>query len=94
MTNSMTETLAFPSAACSDALTEVLRAHARGLLAKAVRLRHNKTRNNAGRKACLAMVYKLCQSAQRGFLRLNGAELIQDVVAGIQYEDGVKKAAT
>ncbi|NNM89076.1 MAG: hypothetical protein HKL95_11240 [Phycisphaerae bacterium] len=48
-----------------------------------VRLRHNKTRNNAGRKACLAMVYKLCQSAQRGFLRLNGTELIQDVIAGI-----------
>ena len=68
-----------------------------------VRLRHNKspkkatrqsgTRNNAGRKACLAMVYKLCQSAQRGFLRLNGSELIQDVIAGIPYEDGVKKVA-
>ncbi len=58
-----------------------------------VRLRHNKTRNNAGRKACLAMVYKLCMSAERGFLRLNGAELIQDVIAGIQYEDGVKKVA-
>ena len=58
-----------------------------------VRLRHNKTRNNAGRKACLAMVYKLCQSAQRGFLRFNGAQFIQDVIAGIVYEDGVKKSA-
>lgn len=58
-----------------------------------VRLRHNKTRNNAGRKACLAMVYKLGQSAQRGFLRLNGAQFIQDVIAGIVYEDGVKKSA-
>lgn len=55
-----------------------------------VRLRHNKTRNNAGRKACLAMVYKLCQSAQRGFLRLNGSELIPDVLAGAIYKDGIK----
>jgi transposase-like protein len=58
-----------------------------------VRLRHNKTRNNAGRKACLAMVHKLCQSAQRGFLRLNGSELIPDVLAGIRFENGVKNAA-
>ena len=58
-----------------------------------VRLRHNKTRNNAGRKACLAMVYKLGQSAQRGFLRLNGSELIQDVITGVIYQDGVKKSA-
>ncbi len=58
-----------------------------------VRLRHNKTRNNAGRKACLAMVYKLCQSAQRGFLRLKGSELIPDVIAGIKYEDGIKQSA-
>ena len=58
-----------------------------------VRLRHDKTRNNAGRKACLAMVYKLCQSAHRGFLRLNGSELIQDVITGVIYQDGVKKSA-
>ena len=38
MTNSMTETLAFPIAPCSDALTEVLHAHARELLAKAVQI--------------------------------------------------------
>jgi hypothetical protein len=36
------------------------------------------------------MVYKLGQSAQRGFLQLNGSELIQDVIAGIKYEDGMK----
>ncbi len=58
-----------------------------------VRLRHNKTRNNAARAACVAMVYKLGQSAQRNFQRLNGAEQLQDVVAGILYEDGVKKSA-
>jgi putative transposase len=58
-----------------------------------VRLRHNKTRNNAGRKACLAMVYKLCMSAERGFMRLNGSDLMPDVIADIPHEDGVKKVA-
>ncbi len=58
-----------------------------------VRLRHNKTRNNASRAACLAMVYKLGQSAQRNFQRLNGAEQIKDIIAGIIYEDGIKKSA-
>ena len=58
-----------------------------------VRLRHDKTRNNGSRKACLAMVHKLCQSAQRGFQRLNGSELITDVLAGVTFEDGVKKLA-
>ena len=58
-----------------------------------VRLRHDKTRNNGSRKACLAMVFKLCQSAQRGFQRLNGSERIADVLAGIKFENGVKKSA-
>ncbi len=42
------------------------------------------------RKACLAMVHKLCQSAQGGFQRINGSELLKDVLAGIKFEDGVK----
>ena len=55
--------------------------------------RHNKTRNNASRAACLAMIYKLGRVSERGFKRLNGSELLQDVVAGIIYEDGIKKSA-
>ena len=58
-----------------------------------VRLRHDKTRNNGSRKACVAMVFKLCESAQRGFQRLNGSELLQDVLAGVTFENGVKKQA-
>ena len=58
-----------------------------------VRLRHDKTRNNGSRKACLAMVHKLCQSAERGFQRLNASELLRDVWAGVTFEDGVKKLA-
>jgi putative transposase len=58
-----------------------------------VRLRHDKTRNNASRNACLAMVHKLAQAAQRGFHRLNGSALLCDVIAGVIYEDGLKKVA-
>ena len=32
----------------------------------AVRLRHRKTKGNGSRMACLAMVFKLCQSAEEG----------------------------
>ncbi len=58
-----------------------------------VRLRHDKTRNNGSRKACLAMVFKLCQSAERGFQTLNGSPLIADVLSGVVFENGVKKQA-
>lgn len=58
-----------------------------------VRLRHDKARNNGNRKACVTLVYKLCQSAQRGFQRLNGSKQMQDVLEGIVFEDGVKKQA-
>jgi hypothetical protein len=39
------------------------------------------------------MVFRLCQSAERGFQRLNGSDLMPDVIADIPYEDGVKKVA-
>ncbi len=56
-------------------------------------LPRKETRNDGGRQAGLAMVYKLCQSVRRGFLRFNGAELFQDVMAGVKYEDGINKLA-
>ena len=40
-----------------------------------VRLRHRRTKGNGSRKACLAMVFKLCQSAARKWRALNGKEL-------------------
>jgi len=59
-----------------------------------VRLRHNKTKGNGSKKACLAMVLKLAQTAQRGWRKLNGHELISDVIRGVQFVDGDKiKAA-
>jgi putative transposase len=58
-----------------------------------VRLRHRRTKGNGSRGACLAMVFRLCQSAQRRWRRLNGHELIQDVIAGVSFIDGEKKQA-
>jgi putative transposase len=58
-----------------------------------VRLRHDKTRHNASRKACLAMVHKLADAASRRFHKLNGFELVPDVIAGTIFTDGVKSAA-
>jgi transposase-like protein len=55
-----------------------------------VRLRHRRTKGNGSRVACLAMVFKLCQSAARHWRLLNGAKWLPDVIAGIQFIDGEK----
>jgi len=56
-----------------------------------VRLRHNKTKGNGNRKACLTMVFKLMQSASKRWRALNGSTLIPDVIAGVPFADGVKQ---
>jgi putative transposase len=58
-----------------------------------VRLRHNKTRGNGSRVACLAMVFKLAESASHRWNRLKGYELVADVLGGIAFIDGVKHLA-
>jgi len=58
-----------------------------------VRLRTDKTKGCGSRLATLTMVYKLAESASKKWRRLNGHELIQDVIAGITFTDGVKQAA-
>ena len=58
-----------------------------------VRLRHRRTKGNGTRKACLAMVFKLTESAQKRWRRLNGHELIQEVIAGVTFTDGEKQEA-
>ena len=55
-----------------------------------VRLRHRRTKGNGSRVACLAMVFKLCESAARKWRTLNGAKLLPDVIAGVQFVDGEK----
>ncbi len=58
-----------------------------------VRLRTDKTKGCGSRTACLTMVFKLAQSAERHWRALNGSALISDIIAGVQFVDGVRKEA-
>jgi putative transposase len=55
-----------------------------------VRLRHRRTKGNGSRLACLTMVFKLMQSAQKRWRLLNGSNLLPDVIQGTQFIDGIK----
>lgn len=55
-----------------------------------VRLRRRRTKGNGSRVACLAMVFKLCESAARTWRLLNGAKLLPKVIAGVQVINGEK----
>jgi transposase-like protein len=55
-----------------------------------VRLRHRRTKGNGSRVACLTMVFKLMQSAQKRWRLLNGSNLLPDVIQGAKFIDGVK----
>jgi putative transposase len=55
-----------------------------------VRLRTQKTKGSGSRTACLTMVFKLMQSAQKKWRLLNGSSLLPDVLQGIQFVDGEK----
>lgn len=55
-----------------------------------VRLRHRRTKGNGSRAACLTMVFKLIESAQKRWRTLNGSRLLPEVVRGAQFIDGVK----
>ena len=58
-----------------------------------VRLRTNKTKGCGSRIACLTMVFKLVQSAQKRWRALNGSTLIPQVIIGVCFVDGVKQQA-
>ena len=60
-----------------------------------VRLRHRRTKGNGSRTACLTMVFKLIQSAEKRWRLLNGSNRMPDVIAGVQFKDGIhpKEAA-
>jgi len=55
-----------------------------------VRLRHRRTKGNGSRLACLTMVFKLMQSAQKRWRLLNGSDLLPDVIQGTPFIDGIK----
>src|SRR4051795_10599389 len=56
-----------------------------------VRLRHNKTKGSGSRSACLTMVYKLMESASKGWRSLNGSPLLAEVVRGTKFIDGIRE---
>jgi len=59
-----------------------------------VRLRHRRTKGNGSRAACLTMVFKLMQSAAKRWRMLNGSQLLPEVIAGVQFIDGIKPQVT
>jgi putative transposase len=58
-----------------------------------VRLRTSKTKGAGSRTACLAMAFKLVESAQNHWRKLNGSSLLPEVIAGVIFKDGTKLAA-
>ena len=58
-----------------------------------VRLRTYKTKGCGSRIACLTMVFKLAQSAEQHWRALNGSSLLEDVIRGVQFIDGLRKNA-
>ncbi len=57
-----------------------------------VRLRTNKSRGCVSRSSILAMVFKLTQSAQKKWRRLQGANKVERVLAGAVFNDGIEVA--
>jgi putative transposase len=55
-----------------------------------VRLRYRRTKGNGSRLACLTMVFELMQSASKKWRLLNGSQLLPEVIAGVQFIDGLK----
>lgn len=58
-----------------------------------VRLRTARTKGCGSRTACLTMVFKLAQCAEKHWRQLNGKELIPEVIRGVRFVDGVKEIA-
>lgn len=54
-----------------------------------VRHRHRKTKGSGSRTACLTMVFKLVQSAERKWRSLNAPKLAGKVLEGYVFEDGI-----
>ena len=56
-----------------------------------VRLRTNKTRGAVSRITILCMVFKLTQSAEKRWRKLEGFKLLADVIDDIKFIDGKKQ---
>src|SRR3954467_5404171 len=52
-------------------------------------LGHDKTKGRGSRVGCLTMVFKLMESASRGWRSLSGSSLLVEVVKGTVFKDGI-----
>jgi transposase-like protein len=58
-----------------------------------IRLRHRRTKGSGSRKASLAMMVKLAESAARRWRRLNASHQLTLVIQGRIFTDGVLQNA-
>jgi len=58
-----------------------------------VRLRTNKTKGCGSRTACLTMVFMLARNAESHWRALNGSALLDEVIRGVKFVDGIKELA-
>ena len=58
-----------------------------------VRLRTRRTKGRGSRMATLTMVFRLVQCAQQHWRALNGSKLLDEVIRGVQFVDGLRKDA-
>jgi transposase-like protein len=59
-----------------------------------IRLRTAKTRNCGSRETTLSMIFKLAQSAEKRWRKLQGHRLLGEVVRGISFKDGIRDTGT
>lgn len=58
-----------------------------------VRLRTYRTKGPGSREAGLAMAFKLARKAEKGWRKLNGSEKLKDLIDGVVFVDGERRAA-
>ena len=56
-----------------------------------IRLRHRKTKGNGSAKASATMMFKLAQSASKGWRKLRGHKHIPDLIQGVRFVDGMNE---
>ena len=56
-----------------------------------VRHRTRQTKGCGSRMATLTMVFQLAREAEKHWRKLNGYKLIQKIIAGVRFEDGIEK---
>ena len=55
------------------------------------RLRTYRTKGCLSRKTAMAMVFKLCQCAQRKWRKLDGSNHLAEIIRGVKFVDGERQ---